>query len=184
MGNLRILLVEPDPIRRKGLSACLSEEKGMDIVGSAGSLSDALNSMSKTYSIDILLINVDTPGVSDSKFWVLVRAVVFKARVVALTSGKDIEILKNIFSFGPLSILPPDVEPEVICKAVKMASAGIPFYDGGILDEIKVILLQREETDKDNSLNLPNPLVESIKHMNDRPPHLTPREREIFQLLR
>lgn len=95
----RVLVVEPDPIRREGLVACLSRDPDLDVVGAGPDLLQAVISAPSSSHLDILVINVDQPETKKLRFWAVLRVLLPPTiRVVALTYGTDDHVLETLLA--------------------------------------------------------------------------------------
>src|SRR6266571_2379967 len=83
--TMRLLIVDDHPIVLFGLTALLSVQKDIDVVGSAGSGPDALIFL-KQNPVDLILLDLRMPGVSGIETLQKIREVAPTARTIVLSS--------------------------------------------------------------------------------------------------
>jgi DNA-binding NarL/FixJ family response regulator len=110
MRDINVLVVEPDPIRRRGIVACLSQETDLNVAGKGGDFVDALeDSVSASPGPGVLIINIDQQPTKSIKNWAILRSMLPGARIVALTYGEDDRVLEAALAAGFNAIHPPSV---------------------------------------------------------------------------
>jgi len=183
--RLRLLIIEPDRLRREGLVAYLGREADLKVVGEGSDLEEALTSISAPFpGIDVLLVNVDSSQARHLRYWAVVRmALPPKARIIVLCRATDLDSLETLLSFGIKGLYPADAEPERICQAVRNVAKGRMDYDAGLADRLKAELMlpAREEGIRIGELAIDR-LTGEIR-LPDGRVHLTVREKEVLKLL-
>ncbi len=142
MGIIRVLVAEPDPLRLKGIVTSLERETGFKVTGTGSDFIEALKAGTSPFSTpDVLIINIDHQPMKGMKSWVLLRALLPDIRVVALTKGEEGRVLEAALAAGFRALHPPNVESNVLCRAVRNAAKGVLDYAPFIVERIKKLLM-------------------------------------------
>ncbi len=142
MGIINVLVVEPDPLRLKGIVTSLTRETGFKVTGTGSDFVEVLKADSQPFSSpDVLVINIDHRPMKGMKSWALLRSLLPDARVVALTKGEEDSMLEVALAVGFIALHPPNVEPNVLCRAVQNAANGVLDYAPFIVARIKRLLM-------------------------------------------
>ncbi len=142
MGIISVLVVEPDPLRLKGIVTSLTRETGFKVTGTGSDFVEALKSDSSPFSSpDVLVINIDHQSMKGMKSWALLRSLLPDASIVALTKGEEDSMLEAALAAGFIALHPPNVEPNVLCRAVRNAAKGVLDYSPFIVERIKKLLM-------------------------------------------
>jgi len=183
MDVINVLVVEPDPIRREGLLACLSRESDFKILGSGSNWVEALKTISPPLTVDVLLINVNHSTTAGVRAWAILRSMLPDVNIETLTHGEDEHILELILCAGVTALYRPDTESRVLVKAVRKAACGLLDYDTTLVELIKRVLIQPAEMKEFRIGGLTIDLqVGDVRRWGKRI-QLTPREREVLTLL-
>lgn len=155
---MKIVLVDDHPLVREGLRAVLSLDKGIDIVGEAESVRQAVDAISSSQP-DIVLIDL---RLSEEYGLDIIKELDKRKqyyKYVVLTSFADLEDFRRAEEAGVCGFILKEALPEEILYAIRLIGQGRKFYDPNI---VRLML----EGNRDN-------IVEE----------LTPREREVLEAL-
>jgi len=142
MKTINVLVVEPDPIRLKGIAAYLIQEVGFKVTGVGSDFVEALKaSSSPSSSPDVLIINIDHQPMKRMKSWAIKRSLLPDARIVALTKGEDNRMLEVALAAGISALHPIGVEPGALCNAVRNAAKGAMDFNPELSEKIKRMLM-------------------------------------------
>jgi DNA-binding NarL/FixJ family response regulator len=149
MGIISVLVVEPDPLRLKGIVTSLERETGFKVTGAGSDFIEALKAGSSPFSTpDVLIINIDHQLMKRMKSWVLLRALLPDIRVVALTKGEEGRVLEAALAAGFRALHPTGVDPDVLCNAVRNAAKGAMDYNPELSEKIKRMLMMPAKENK------------------------------------
>ena len=155
---IRVLVVDDHPIVRGGIAALLHGQADLEIIGEAGSASEAIR-LADRLSIDVVLCDLRLgpggDGVDVTK--TLRRNGVGPAVVILTTFDHDADIVRAVEA-GASGYLLKDADPQAIVDAVRSAARGETILDDHL--EARVVATMRT-----------------------RRPELSPREREVLDLL-
>ncbi|HMV30054.1 MAG TPA: response regulator transcription factor, partial [Anaerolineales bacterium] len=125
MKAIRVLIVDDHEIVREGLQTLLSEEKEIEVVGTAGDSDEAV-SMVKRHKPDVVLMDVILPGVDGIETTRRVVATNPSTRVLMLTSYSDDQRVREAIQAGAIGYLLKDVLKADLLNAIRSAAAGKP----------------------------------------------------------
>lgn len=162
---IRVLFVEDHQLLADALSALLSREPDMDVVGVAGSVAEA--KILARDRVDVVLMDYHLPDGTGAEATRAIKARWPVARVVMLTAVKDDETVLESIQAGADGYLTKDRAADDVVQAVRAAYAGETLLPRSVIVEIaRRVAVARERTD-DRRLIEP----------------LTPRELEVLRAL-
>ena len=123
-GNpIRILVVDDHTLFRRGLTALLSLDPQLQIVGDAADASQALRKAQELQP-DVILLDNHLPGVQGVDALPAMRAAAPTARILMLTVSEDEDDLAAALRGGAAGYLLKTMEGEVLTDAIRRAMAG------------------------------------------------------------
>jgi two-component system response regulator NreC len=121
--DITIVLADDHPVVRSGLRLLLQGEPGMHVVGEVGDADAALN-MLETRRPDVLVLDLNMPGLSSmSAIRQLVEAGA-TTRVVVLTMQDDPAYARDAMRAGAAGYVLKDAADEELVAAVRVAAGG------------------------------------------------------------
>ncbi|MGH2592544.1 MAG: hypothetical protein ACRDGG_03435 [Anaerolineae bacterium] len=146
MDTVNVLILEPDPGQREKLAACLSREVGFRIVGAGDNFLGIIQlPILQRSPVDVLLVNIDQPKMAETKIWAAIRLLLPGTRIVALATGNDVRVLEFALSADVTALHRPDVEPDILRRAVRNAAQGVRDYDPWLIERVKPVLMRPSE---------------------------------------
>jgi DNA-binding NarL/FixJ family response regulator len=162
---IRVLFVEDHQLLADALSAMLSREDDIDVVGVAGTVAEA-KSMSRE-RLDVVLMDYHLPDGTGAEATRAIKARWPAARVVMVTALSDDETVLESIQAGADGYLTKDRAALDVVQAVRAAFAGETLLPRSVIVEIaRRVALARERGDERR-------MVEP----------LTPRELEVLRAL-
>jgi PAS domain S-box-containing protein len=165
--EIRVLLVEDHASYRQATASVFEREAGFEVVGQAGSLAEAREILEHNVS-DVAVIDLVLP---DGYGWDLIKEIRTynrQTQLLVLTAEINHAQIARAVEYGAAGVLHKSVELEEVVEAVKRLSAGEALLP---LEEV-VELLRFAGSRKDEEHEARQAIA-----------RLTPREREILQLL-
>jgi DNA-binding NarL/FixJ family response regulator len=159
-----VLLADDHVMVRQGLRALLEAEPDLAVVGEAGEGREALRLVGLLRP-DVLVVDVDLPGLSALEVMREMRRQRLTTRVVALSSDRDETPVLLALREGALAYVLRGSPAQTLIEAVRFAAAGRRFLSPPLrLDEMEARLSR-----------MPGGAADPYES-------LTPREREVLEL--
>jgi DNA-binding NarL/FixJ family response regulator len=154
---IRVLVVDDHPVVRRGISDLLASEPDVEVVGAAGD-GDAAVVLTERLDPDVVLMDIEMPGVDGVAATHRIGAVAPRTAVVILTTFADRARITRALDAGAAGYLLKDAEPTELIDGIRTAAAG----STPISPRVATSLAGRDDV---------------------IPAALTPREREVLTLL-
>jgi DNA-binding NarL/FixJ family response regulator len=126
--EIRILLVDDHSLFRDSLSRLLQTEPGFRMVGSCGSVVEALPIIAKE-SPDIILLDYDLGEEQGTTALDEIRKHGFKGRVLMVTAGMSDAATVRVLETGSEGIFLKHSSPAQLVEAIRRMVAGEPWLD-------------------------------------------------------
>jgi len=165
--DLRILIVDDHPVFREGLRRCLETRPGLRVVAAVGSGEEMWRALERHDLPDIVLMDVEMPGVGGIELTRALREKHPEVRVLMLTAYSDSERVFAALKAGAVGYLLKNATPDDICASVERAATGEPLLSGEIAGRVLREFERERQEERYRSLLAA----------------LTPREEEILKLL-
>jgi len=121
--SIRVLVVDDHNLFRRGLIALLSRSPGLDIVGEAADAGQALR-RAKELQPDLILLDVDMPGVRGIDALPALREAATKARILMLTVSEDEHDLTTALRAGAAGYLLKSIDGDDLAAAIARVMRG------------------------------------------------------------
>lgn len=134
-GCIRILLVDDNPLILTGIRAALTAEADLTIVGEVSGGAD-LQRLSRKLKPEVLLWDVEmsTPLSLEMLTSLLQRCP--KLKLVALTNGDDVALLRNLLAAGVTGCLLKTEPPAVMGPAIRSVAQGGSWFSQVIIAKL------------------------------------------------
>lgn len=162
--SIRVLLVEDHELVRAGIRSLLDSSSGIEVVGEASDGREALRKV-REIPVDVVVMDVTMPGLNGLEATARMRKAHPDIKILILSMYANEEYIIQALRQGAVGYLIKDSAAPELEKAINTVARGEYFLSG---DDAK----ERLEKYLEGSKALQNPL--------DR---LTPRQREILQLV-
>ncbi|MFD6451214.1 MULTISPECIES: response regulator [unclassified Nocardia] len=156
--KVRVLIADDERLVREGIAALLALQSGIDVVGTAESGAEAVESTG-ALTPDVVLMDVRMPGMDGVEAAALVRG---RATVLMLTTFDDDGYIVAALRAGASGYLLKDLPAAELAQAIRLAHAGVDQYSAAVTARLAAMVRSRT----------PRPTVE-----------LTGRETEVLRLL-
>jgi DNA-binding NarL/FixJ family response regulator len=166
MMTVRVVVADDHPMYRYGLAAVLSQQDGIDVVASVGD-GDALLRSVDEHAPDVVVTDLSMPsldGVTATSQLVATRP---EIAVLVLTMYEDDEHVFAALRAGARGYLVKGADGAEIVRAVQSVASGDAVYGGPVARRI-VAFFAGKQADSPSAWAFPD---------------LTPREREVLDLL-
>ncbi|MBP9216032.1 MAG: response regulator transcription factor [Agitococcus sp.] len=161
---IRILLVDDHTLFRSGISALLASQDDIDVVGEAGEGSEALK-LVQTLQPDIMLLDLNMPGLSGLEVLKLTLEDNPQQAVIMLTLSEESSDLLRALQLGAKGYLLKNSNVDYLVNALRLVAQGGTAVHPDMTSYLVAGLrqLKKDETEEKE--------------------HLTPREKEVLQLV-
>ena len=170
--KIRIALADDHPIFRDGLCRLLSLEEDFVVVAQVDDGSQVLEVL-RQYEPDILLLDLNMPGLSGLATLQRAQAANTKTRVILLTASDNQNEFVDALKLGSCGIVQKQTATDLLVDSIRRVHAGELWMDS----RTTAAVIQRFVAPGD----LPSP-ASSAAHRDQNRSLLSPREREIVNL--
>ena len=132
---IRVLLVDDHEVVRRGLRALLDAQDGIEVVGEAGSVKEAVRQVGFN-SPDVVMMDVRLPDGSGVEATRRIRQRFPDVAVLILSSFADQEALVSSIEAGASGYLLKRVDTEAIVDAVRAVGAGESLLDPAMTEQL------------------------------------------------
>ena len=162
--TIRVLLADDHRIVRDGLHALLEAEKDLEIVGEAEEGRTAVLLAAKTKP-DVVIMDIGMPDLNGMEATRQIMEAVPDVKVIALSMHSDRRFIEGMFKAGAAGYLLKDAAFEELARAVRTVVSGRPYLCPTI------------------AATVIDGYVSPAGSRDSARSVLTPREREVLQLL-
>ncbi len=138
---ITVLLVEPDHTLQAHFEHSLAGVTDIWLISRPSLLAEPLltNDLPRCA---VLVLDADRTPVTDRRTWARLHITLADARIVALTDGGSDAILEAVLAGGITAVHRTDVEPAVLCRAIRNAARGMLDSDRELIDRARQVILQ------------------------------------------
>ncbi|MEM6639604.1 MAG: response regulator transcription factor [Pseudomonadota bacterium] len=162
--SVTVLLVEDHALVRAGIRALLDNAMGIDVIGEARDGREALNSM-RTQPADVVVMDITMPGLNGLETTKRLKKAHPRTRVLILSMYSSDEYVVQSMRYGADGYLVKDSAAPELEKAIHTVARGERYLSDGAIRE----RLEHQ--------------INTARGMRDPLERLTPRQREILQLV-
>ena len=120
---IRVMLVDDHTMVRRGLATFLQVFDDLQLAGEAES-GEAAIELCAEIQPDVILMDMVLPGMDGATVTRLIRQKFPQVQIIALTSFKEGELIKNALEAGAIGYLLKDVTADELVRAIRSAHAG------------------------------------------------------------
>jgi DNA-binding NarL/FixJ family response regulator len=163
VGALRILLADDHALVRAGIRALLESIEGVEVVGEASDGHEALRLMGEQHP-DLALFDISMPGLNGLEATARAVKEYPRTRVVVLSMHADDEYVYRAFRAGAAGYLLKNADRRELELAVRAVARGETWLSPAVSKKVIAAF-------------------SGGKHLEDPVEVLTPRQREVLQLV-
>lgn len=164
MTQIRIILADDHKLIHQGMHSLLSAQPGLEVVGEAADGQEALN-LIEALSPDIAIMDVMMPNLNGIEAAKIAHQRKFKTKIIFLSMHTNPTYAVRALQSGALAYVLKDADFTEVLQAIQNAMKGRRFISPAIAADVLEMLIN---TDMNKS---------------GHPDILSPREREILQLI-
>ncbi len=167
MTKMRILIADDHEVVRKGLRSLLETEPGLEVVGEASNGREAVEKATATKP-DVVVLDIGMPELNGLEATRRIVKAAPRTEVLILTVYETEEVIREVLRAGARGYVLKSDAGRLLLSAIESVSAHKPFF-----------------TSRVSELVLAGFLSGDVRNESSEPPGtpLTPREREVLQLL-
>lgn len=129
--RLRLLLADDHPFVREGIRSFLADVPDIEIVGEAATGEEAVE-MTASLRPDILLLDINLPGISGIEALRLIKSKVPGTKVLVLSVHNNKEYVIQGAKAGAQGYLLKDAPPEELLQALRAIQNGQRYYSASL----------------------------------------------------
>jgi len=148
---IRVVVADDHPIVRSGIRNELAHQPDIQVVGEAVN-GDQAFSLTRSLAPDVLLLDINMPGLQAVKVVKQLRATSPAPRVVVLSVYADEEHVAAMLSAGALGYILKDENPSVITEAVRAVAQGILWLSPSIAHVVGQVVKRTVEGTREECL--------------------------------
>ena len=167
--RVRVVIIEEHELFRTGLCLLLSREPGLEIVGDAATLSDAMSLVQRKQP-DVVVLGISPKDNLRVDLLPEIFGASETTKVLALSGSNDQELHRRVIRFGAAGVLSKNTPAKMLLKAIERVNAGEAW-----LDRSTTASLLRELSSK-NQVAKQDPEQMKIASLSER-------EREVIKLV-
>ncbi len=152
------MIVDDHPMILEGLKTLLSEEEDMVVSHLCTNAIDAISAIKQELP-DVALLDINLPDINGIELCLKIKTEFPMVKTIGLTTFSERSYVNGMLEAGASGYLIKSSSKEEITNAIKQV------YKGGMV------------------LNVPFDLVQNQVFKKDKAPFLTPREKEVLQLI-
>ncbi|CAN5641166.1 response regulator transcription factor [soil metagenome] len=162
VGRVRVLVADDHPVYREGIVRAVKERPDLELVGEAGDGREALERV-RELTPDVAVLDIRMPGLDGTQVLNALRRDGLKTEVLFLSAFLESELAYRTVAEGAKGYLSKEAARQEICDAIVVIARG----GTALAPEVQASLAQgiRE------------------RELAGGRPELTPREREVLQLI-
>lgn len=126
-GPLRVLLAGGHYVTRQGVRALLRDLDDVIVVGEADSSAGALR-LATELAPDVVLLDLETPGMDGAESTRQIRAEQPGVRVVALSLHEEPHLIQEMLRAGATGYLLKDSVQDVLVQAIRAVNSDLTFF--------------------------------------------------------
>ncbi|MFE2014566.1 response regulator [Streptomyces sp. NPDC059491] len=129
--QIRVLLVDDQPLVRAGLRVLMADSPDLVVVGEAGTGDEAVGQAAELRP-DVVLMDVRMPGMDGIEATRIVTAAPYAPRVLVLTTFDDDAYVYGALRSGASGFLVKDMAVDDILAAIRVVAAGDALLAPGV----------------------------------------------------
>jgi len=138
---VHVLIVEPNPERRRELVSSMRGTADLRVIGEGSHLVEACRRNSNALEAHVLVVEIAGPETTSIEWWALIHALLPGVAVVALARDLDPYALVAALGAGVTGLQPFNTRPSILCDAVRRAAQGVTDYDQHLAEQLRRSLL-------------------------------------------
>jgi two-component system response regulator DevR len=132
---LRILLVDDHEVVRVGVRTLIERQPGMEVVGEAGSVREAVT-RALELAPDVVVLDIRLPGGSGMDACRQIKDHRPQTKIIILTSFPDEEVLFDAIAYGADGYVLKEIGSDDLIRALERIGRGESLLDPAVTDRV------------------------------------------------
>jgi DNA-binding NarL/FixJ family response regulator len=175
--NIRVLIVDDDPLLRAGLRLMLGAAADLEVVGEAGDGAAAITGAAELRP-DVILMDIRMPGVDGVTATAQISAQPDPPRIIVLTTFDADELVHRAVGAGADGYLVKDTPPAEIVSAIRSVAVGLGVLSPSVTRPLLELVQRAAAARSESPMSSPAP-APAPAPAPDQLGALTDREREV-----
>ena len=133
--SLSILLVDDHEVVRVGLRALIERQPGMEVVGEAATVRQAVSQVEQL-APDVVVLDIRLPGGNGLEACRQIKDLRPETRIIVLTSYPDDEMLFDAISCGADGYVLKQIGSDALIRALEQVGRGESLLDPSVTDRV------------------------------------------------
>lgn len=133
--GLRILLVDDHEVVRLGVRALIDRQPGMEVVGEAGTVREAVT-QTRHLQPDVVVLDIRLPGGSGLDACRQIKDYRPETRIIILTSFPDDEVIFDAIACGADGYVLKEIGSDELIRALERIGRGESLLDPTVTDRV------------------------------------------------
>jgi two-component system, NarL family, response regulator DevR len=133
--SLRILLVDDHEVVRMGVRALIERQAGMQVVGEAASVREAVE-LARKLAPDVVVLDIRLPGEDGLEACRQIKALRPETRIIVLTSFPDDEVLFDAIGSGADGYVLKQIGSDDLLRALERVGSGESMLDPSVTGRV------------------------------------------------
>lgn len=145
--SLRVMLVDDHEVVRLGVRALIERQPGMEVVGEAGTVREAMLQVEKL-APDVVVLDVRLPGGTGLDACRQIKARWPETRIIILTSFPDDEVLFDAIAAGADGYVLKQIGSDDLIRALEVVGRGESLLDPALTARVFAKMRQVRKQDQ------------------------------------
>jgi len=129
--TIQVILADDQPLVRAGLRMLIAQTPGIDVVGEAGTGTEAVQ-LTRDTGPDVVVMDIRMPGMDGIEATQLITAGATPTRVLVLTTFDDDDYVYGALRAGASGFLVKDMALDDILSAIRVVASGDAVIAPGV----------------------------------------------------
>lgn len=144
---MRILLVDDHEVVRIGVRALIERQPGMEVVGEAGTVAEAVN-RAEQLAPDVVVLDIRLPGGNGLEACKQIKALRPETRIIVLTSYPDDQILFDAIANGADGYVLKQIGSADLIQALQRVGRGESLLDPSVTEKVFAKMRQARQQER------------------------------------
>jgi two-component system, NarL family, response regulator DevR len=148
--GLRILLVDDHEVVRVGVRALIERQPGMEVVGEATTVREAVSQALKV-APDVVVLDIRLPGGDGMEACRQIKAQRPRTRIIVLTSFPDDEVIFDAIACGADGYVLKQIGSDDLIRALERVGRGESLLDPSVTEQVFVKMREMRRQEQANA---------------------------------